>query len=78
MKKIIFLSVFLSGVLLANQFPQNGCVETVIGEKTSIFSCPTGDYKVTFEYQPRRVASFEKIGNPVGINIKELVELLKK
>jgi len=78
MKKVLLLFVLLSGSLFANQFSQNGCVETRVGEKTSIFSCPTGDYKVTFEYEPRKVATFEKIGEPVGIKIKELVELLKK
>lgn len=56
MKKIAILvaALFITSSLFGEEI-MKGCAETKLTEATSIFSCPSGDFKVTFELSTMNV-----------------------
>jgi hypothetical protein len=60
MKKIISGLITLSVVAFTTeQNVMQGCVETKLNNKTSIFSCPTGDFLATFKLDNGKRANYE-------------------
>jgi len=55
-----------SGFAFASEL--KGCVKTDIGELESIFSCPTGDYRVIYDSKRKKIITeFKKIGEPAKV-----------
>ncbi|MCJ8327134.1 MAG: hypothetical protein MJK08_08555 [Campylobacterales bacterium] len=68
MKKAILLLLFMSTSIFANKMILKSCVKTDISSDASIFTCYTGDYKVTYQSKRKKyIKDFEKIGTPPKI-----------
>jgi len=55
MKKILFSLLTVSGFVFASgidDMPIKGCTETFLASNASIFTCPFGEYAVTYDLMP--------------------------
>lgn len=71
MKKIVLCLLIVAGFAFAEEvqkkeikFAQAGCIETEISLDTSILSCPSGDYKLSY-----RVAYNKRVVNSVKMTM---------
>ncbi|NQY20875.1 MAG: hypothetical protein HRT40_06145 [Campylobacteraceae bacterium] len=63
MKKAILILLLMTTSIFANKMILKACVKTDISSDASIFTCYTGDYKVTYESKRKKyIKDFKKIG----------------